>query len=139
MVAAEFICNNLGYPGWCKLVLSWDEGSYLLSEVYHIAYSMSSCCITEQTPSCCPCNLNKRIQICDNVYSSLHDWMITLLNHLYKSHLDKERKLAVAIISVENQKSFSCCRLFAVTFAGYILSGDVLVSLRFDVSQMWDH
>lgn len=65
--------------------------------------------------------------------------MITLLNHLYKSHLDKERKLAVAIISVENQKSFSCCRLFAVTFAGYILSGDVLVSLRFDVSQMWDH
>lgn len=65
--------------------------------------------------------------------------MITLLNHLYKSHLDKERKLSVAIISVENQKNFSCCGLFAVAIAGCILSRDVPVSLRFDVSQMWNH
>ena len=31
--------------------------------------------------------------------------MISLLNHLYKSHLDKERKLVVEMISIENQKN----------------------------------
>ena len=68
-------------------------------------------------------NSNGRVQVCDSLYEMLGSVTKRCLKALYKSLLDKDGKLSVTMIPVQNQKDSSSSGLFAFAFATNILEG----------------
>ena len=79
---------------------------------------------------------NDRVQICVSLYTNLTPVIKNSLKALYKSKVEKNWKLAVAIVSVQKQSHSYNCRLFANALSTEVLSRLLPVDSSFDVSLM---
>ena len=84
-------------------------------------------------------NSNDRIQISDSLYLNLTLVIKNCLKALYKSKVEKNWKLSVAIVPVQKQSDGFNSGRFAIVFATDVLNGLSLVDYCFDVSLMPRH
>ena len=83
-----------------------------------------------------------RIQLCDSLHTNISS-VTKSVKAIYKSLIDKDRKLTITIEPVRSQKGGYNCELFAIAFASDILQEiSVLISPTescFDISRMREH
>ena len=84
-------------------------------------------------------NSNDRIQISDSLYLNLTLVIKNCLKALYKSKVEKNWKLSVAIVPVQKQSDGYNSGRFAIVFATDVLNGLSPVDYCFDVSLMPRH
>ena len=84
-------------------------------------------------------NSNDRIQISDSLYLNLTLVIKNCLKALYKSKVEKNWKLSVAIVPVQKQSDGYNSGRFAIVFATDVLNGLSPVDYFFDVSLMPRH
>ena len=80
-----------------------------------------------------------RVQICDGFYTNLTPVTKNCLKPLYKSEVEKNRKLSVTIVPVQKQSDGYNCGLLAITFATDVLNELFPVDSCFYVSLMRRH
>ena len=82
---------------------------------------------------------NDRVQICDSLCTNLTPVIKNCLKALYKSKVQKNRKLSVTVVSVQKQDVGYNWGLFAIAFATDVLDGLSPVDSCFEVSLMLGH
>ena len=66
---------------------------------------------------------NFLVQVCDSLYTNLSPIIKNCLQVLYKSKVEKSRKLSVTILPVQKQSCGYSCGLFEIAFATGVLNG----------------
>ena len=135
-VAQKLICKALGRLESYQSVLKWKQKGtpfFNISEdhiqlkhkgTHHWLMSFSS---------------NDRVQICDSLFTNLPRVVKNCLKALYKSKVEKNRKLSVTTVPVQKQSDVYSRGLFAIAFAMDVLNGLSPVDSCFDVSLMRSH
>ena len=82
---------------------------------------------------------NDLVQICDSLYTNLTLVIKNCLKGLYKSKVEKNRKLSVTMIAAQKQSDSYNCGLFATAFATDVLNALSPVDSCFGISLMHSH